>query len=128
MLNPELLVQHLSCRRQTVRGATPVAYHRVFGGIVLLMVDAHHNRQVVVLPGGGNDDALSAAVGDMHRRFLSLGKEAGGLNHHVYPSITPRDIRRIAFAKYGDPLAVYLQRTVTRFNGRGQLAQKGIMF
>ena len=128
MLNSELLMQHLSGRCQTVRGAAPVAHHRVPGGIVLVMVDAHHNRQVVVLPGGGNNDALSAAVGDMHRRFLPLGEEAGGLNHHVYPGITPRDIRRVAFAKYHDPLAVYLQRTVTRFNGRGQFAQKGIVF
>lgn len=117
MLNTKLLMQDLSSRGQAVRGATPVAYYHVLSRIVLLVVNAHHHRQIVIFTRRGDDDALRPTVGDMHQRFFALGEETGRFNHHVNARIAPGNIRRIAFAKDGNALAVNLQRAVRRFNG-----------
>ncbi|AEW74138.1 DJ-1/PfpI Family Protein [Enterobacter ludwigii] len=128
MLNPELLMQNLSGGGQTIGRTTAVTHYVMLSRIVLFMVDAHDHRQVIVFAGGGDDDALSPTVRDMHGCFFPLRKEACGFYNHVNAGITPRDIRRIAFAKDDDPLAIDLQRTVCGFNGSRQRAEKGIMF
>jgi hypothetical protein len=62
---------------------------------------------------------------DVHGGFLALGKEAGGLDDHVDAGVAPRDVRRVAFAKDGDPLAIDLQRAVRGLDGSRQRCRAG---
>ena len=68
----------------------------MFGGVVILVVDAEHESYIFPFCGGGNDNFFRAATVDVGARFRSIGKESGRLDDEIDAQIFPRYIRRIA--------------------------------
>jgi len=90
LLDREPLVQHPHHRGEAVRGARCVRNHLVLRGVVDRVVHAEADHRVGVAARRRDDHALGPA-GEVPRRRVARGEEAGRLDHDVDTLVGPLD-------------------------------------
>ena len=105
LLDAELLVNDLRDRRQAVRRARRVRDDLVFGGVVLVVVDAEDDGDVGALGRRGDDDLLRAR-GEVLCSRVPVGEEPRRLEHDVDAEVLPRQLGRVALRQHLELVAV----------------------
>ena len=116
LLEPERFLKNLHHRGQAIRRARGVGDDVLPGRVVRVVVDTHDERSVGVAGRSGNNDLLRAGP-QMGRGGSLSGEEAGRFDDDIDTKLLPREIRRVAFGRHREALAVDGDRRLRRLDG-----------
>ena len=126
LLDAEGVVEHLDQGHEAVGGARGVGDDLVLGGVEVLVVHAVDERGVGSLAGRRDDHQLGAGV-EVGGRLVPVGEEAGGLDDHVHPEVTPRELLGIADGQHLQDVAVHGDAVIGGRDVVGQHAQHRVV-
>ena len=126
LLDAEGVVQHLDQGHEAVGRARGVGDDLVLRRVEVLVVHPVDERGVGSLAGRRDDHQLGAGV-EVSGRLVPIGEEAGGLDDHVHPEITPRELLRIADGQHLQDVAVHGDAFIGGGDVVGQHAQHRVV-
>ena len=127
LLDAEGLVNEFHWNAQGIGGAAGVGDDVVLGRVVILLVDAQHDGEVLILGRGRDDDFLRPAR-DVLAHALTVGEDAGALDHQVHAHLAPLQVGGVALGQRPDGFPVHVQVALVVGHGAVELSGGAVVF